>query len=235
MEHRLYFGNIPFSQTEDDVRALFQACGKITELKIIKRSNISQGYGFITFEDKESVDEALKKNGHEVGGRTMKVNFAEKKTPDSGFGIGTETNRLFVKNIPQDTTEENIKEAFASYGKVTQVKFIHDHASGMRRGFGFVDLETHEQAKAALNMHDSTALGPDPLIVKPARNKESTGFHQWQNQQRGFYHPYQPYQQSYQGFNNSWQQTPFHRSMPYYNNTYGGHYQHSFNQNPSQW
>lgn len=187
MENRLYFGNIPFDKTEDDVQKLFQECGQITELKIIRRDHVSQGYGFITFSTKEAVDAALQKNGQEVGGRSMKVNYAAKRDPTVA-GAPADTNRLFVKGLLPETTEENIKEAFAAHGVVTAVKFIKDHNTGESRGFAFVDFETQQQAQAALAMHDSKALGPTPLVVKVARDKKQQmmGFNRM-----GGYSPYQ--------------------------------------------
>lgn len=213
MENRLYFGNIPFDKTEDDVQNLFQECGEIAELKIIRREHVSQGYGFITFKTKEAIDNALKKNGQEVGGRSMKVNYAAKREPNA-TGAAADTNRLFVKNLPPETTEDSIKEAFATHGVVTAVKFIKDHNTGASRGFAFVDFETHQQAQSALNMNDSKALGQTPLVVKIARDKKQQIF--WQGgPQRGFA-PYNfnqgqmgyfnPGGQQFGGYNQRWQQ-----------------------------
>jgi len=186
MENRLYFGNIPFDKTEDDVQKLFQECGQITELKIIRRDHVSQGYGFITFSTKEAVDAALQKNGQEVGGRSMKVNYAAKRDPTVA-GAPADTNRLFVKGLLPETTEENIREAFAAHGVVTAVKFIKDHNTGASRGFAFVDFETQEQAAASLAMNESKALGPTPLVVKIARDKKQFNM----MGQRGGFAPYQ--------------------------------------------
>lgn len=202
-QQRLYFGNIPFTKTEDDVRNLFSDCGTITDLKIIKRQEVSQGYGFITFDSTEAVTEALKKNGQSVDGRPMKVNSAYKKDPNTGQ---KQTNRLFVKNIPKTATEEQIRAAFSAHGTVTQVRIKKDYNTGESRGFAFIDLQTHDEAKAALALNSSQVLGGEPLVVNFAREQVPNQFGMGPGGPQGFGHMdrYAPYggfpQQQYGGY-----------------------------------
>lgn len=64
--HQLFLGNLPHSATEDDLRELFSRFGPIADLRIHSKSTIKgslgvrvPNYGFITFEDLQSVDKCL--------------------------------------------------------------------------------------------------------------------------------------------------------------------------------
>jgi RNA recognition motif-containing protein len=80
----LYVGNMAYSTTESDIRALFEPYGPIAEVRIIG----DKGFGFVEIpEDKmQAAIDAV--NGKEVGGRTLTVNEARPKTERSGGGGG---------------------------------------------------------------------------------------------------------------------------------------------------
>ena len=72
----LYVGNLTYSASEEEVRALFEPFGPITEIRIIG----NKGFGFVDIpeENMESAIEAV--NGKELGGRTLTVNEARPRT-----------------------------------------------------------------------------------------------------------------------------------------------------------
>lgn len=57
---------------------------------------------------------------------------------------------IYIGNLAPDTTEDEVKEAFAAFGDVASVKIIRDGATGESRGFGFVEMPNEEQAQAAV-------------------------------------------------------------------------------------
>jgi RNA recognition motif-containing protein len=61
--------------------------------------------------------------------------------------------KLFVGNLPQDATEESVRELFAKYGTVRSVSVASDIFTGRCKGFGFIEMEGHEAraAQAALD------------------------------------------------------------------------------------
>jgi len=91
----------------------------------------------------------------------------------------TENNkRLFVGGIAYATSEEAITEAFAQAGTVVSARIIKDRETGRSKGFGFVEMETPEQAEAAIDMWNGKDLDGRELIVNIARAEErrpSTG------------------------------------------------------------
>lgn len=80
----LYVGNMPYSATEDQLRALFDPFGPIAEIRIIG----DKGFGFVEIpeENMEAAIEAT--NGQDLGGRALTVNEARPKTERSGGGGG---------------------------------------------------------------------------------------------------------------------------------------------------
>jgi len=57
--------------------------------------------------------------------------------------------KLFVGNLSWKATEESLKPVFEAFGKVVSVKIITDH-TGRSKGFGFVEMETADEAAAAI-------------------------------------------------------------------------------------
>ncbi|HPC06745.1 MAG TPA: RNA-binding protein, partial [Anaerolineaceae bacterium] len=79
MEVKLYVGNLSYSTTEDELRALFSQSGTVTDVAIIKDrdSGRSKGFAFVTMASQAEAEQAIKAlNGTSVGERELKVNPA---------------------------------------------------------------------------------------------------------------------------------------------------------------
>ncbi len=83
--------------------------------------------------------------------------------------------RLFVGNLPYDVTEEELKQFFASAGRVGQVFIPVDRETGKRRGFAFVEFEDRAAAEVAVRLGNNQMLRGRPVSVNEARPKESGG------------------------------------------------------------
>lgn len=81
-------------------------------------------------------------------------------------------NKLFVGNISWDATDDSLKELFASVGTVVEAKIITDKFSGRSKGFGFVTMETEEEATAAVEQLNGKELDGRAINVDLARPKE---------------------------------------------------------------
>lgn len=78
---------------------------------------------------------------------------------------------IYIGNLTPDTTEDEVKEAFAPFGDVASVKIIRDGATGESRGFGFVEMPNEEQAKTAINDMNGKELKGNALHVELGRSK----------------------------------------------------------------
>ena len=77
--------------------------------------------------------------------------------------------KLYVGGLPYETTEEQLQQLFQEHGTVVSVKIIIDPVSQRSKGFGFVEMETEEQAKGAMDAMQDAELGGRTLKVQDAR------------------------------------------------------------------
>lgn len=78
---------------------------------------------------------------------------------------------IFVGNLSRDVTEEDLREAFGAFGKVTRISILKDKFTGEPRGFGFVEMESKEEGQAAINDLNGKDLKGRRLTVNEARPK----------------------------------------------------------------
>jgi RNA recognition motif-containing protein len=86
---KLYVGNLPFSATEDQVRTLFAAHGTVDKVSLVndRETGRPRGFGFVEMPKADAARAIQALNGHDMGGRPLKVNEAQDK-PRSGGGGG---------------------------------------------------------------------------------------------------------------------------------------------------
>jgi len=77
--------------------------------------------------------------------------------------------KLFVGGINFKTTEDDLKEAFAQAGTVESAVIITERDTGRSKGFGFVEMSSEDEAKAAIDMWDQKELDGRTLTVNEAR------------------------------------------------------------------
>jgi cold-inducible RNA-binding protein len=82
------------------------------------------------------------------------------------------SNKLFVGNLSFDTTENDLQDAFAAHGTVTETNMMMDRATGRPRGFGFVTMSSPEEAQKAISALNGAQLGGRALTVNVARPRE---------------------------------------------------------------
>ncbi len=86
--NKVFVGNLSWNTKEEDLRRLFESCGKIKSLKIItdRETNRSRGFAFVEFETIDATNAAIALNGSNVDGRVIKVNEAIEKDRNSNYG-----------------------------------------------------------------------------------------------------------------------------------------------------
>jgi RNA recognition motif-containing protein len=84
--------------------------------------------------------------------------------------------KLYVGNIPYETTEEALRTAFGADGRqVTEVSIITDRMTGRPRGFAFVQMASESDAQAAISALDGHELNGRTLKVSEARERMGGG------------------------------------------------------------
>jgi cold-inducible RNA-binding protein len=82
------------------------------------------------------------------------------------------SSKLFVGNLSFDTTENDLNDAFAAHGTVTETNLMMDRATGRPRGFGFITMGTPEEAQKAIAALNGSQLGGRALTVNVAKPRE---------------------------------------------------------------
>ncbi len=82
------------------------------------------------------------------------------------------SNKLFVGNLSFQTTENELQDAFAAYGTVTEANLMMDRMTNRPRGFGFVTMSTPEEAQNAIAGLNGKDFGGRALTVNIARPRE---------------------------------------------------------------
>lgn len=76
---------------------------------------------------------------------------------------------IYIGNLSQEVTDDDLREAFESYGTITSAKVIKDRFSGESRGFGFVEMPDKQDAMSAMESLNGADLKGKKIMVSEAK------------------------------------------------------------------
>ena len=76
---------------------------------------------------------------------------------------------IYVGNLSPEVSEDELRQAFESFGQIASVNIIKDRYTGQPRGFGFIEMSVDTEAQAAIDGLDGTPLKEQKLTVSKAR------------------------------------------------------------------
>ncbi len=79
------------------------------------------------------------------------------------------SSKLYVRNLPDSATEQDLSVKFAVYGTVISVKLITNRDTGQSRGFGFIEMMSEAEAQAAIDSLNGTDNDGRPMKVDEAK------------------------------------------------------------------
>lgn len=181
----VYIKNFGVEMTEEELRAVCEAYGKILSLKIMTdMEGNSRGFGFVSFESHERAMQCVEDlNGKEHGGRQLFAGRAQKKSERSAElrarfeALRQErSNRfqgvnLYIKNLDDDIDDDRLRKEFARFGNITSAKVMRNDKE-VSRGFGFVCFSSQEEATKAVTEMNNRIISVKPLYVALAQRKE---------------------------------------------------------------
>jgi RNA recognition motif-containing protein len=86
------------------------------------------------------------------------------------------STKLYVGNLPYETTESDLQTLFEGAGQVSTVNLIRDRATGQARGFAFVEMNDVEGARKAISELDKHQYGGRSLTVNEAKPTDISTF-----------------------------------------------------------
>ena len=78
---------------------------------------------------------------------------------------------MYVSNLSFHTGVDDLRKLFEQFGSVSSAKVINDRETGRSRGFGFVEMESDAEAKAAITALNNKEVEGRPMSVSVAREK----------------------------------------------------------------
>jgi cold-inducible RNA-binding protein len=81
-------------------------------------------------------------------------------------------NKLFIGSLAWTTTDDSLRDFFATVGTVTSANVIVDRDTNRSKGFGFVEMSTDEEAKKAIDELNGKELDGRAIVVNEARPRE---------------------------------------------------------------
>eukprot|EP00826_Nyctotherus_ovalis_P028641 TRINITY_DN225_c0_g1_i22.p1 TRINITY_DN225_c0_g1~~TRINITY_DN225_c0_g1_i22.p1 ORF type:complete len:421 (-),score=122.62 TRINITY_DN225_c0_g1_i22:478-1740(-) len=187
--NNLFVKNVPRKFTDKDLIGLFKPHGEIVSAVVIKESPDAlenKGFGFVCFknaEDAKNAEEKLKNLSIEGQNlficRALPKEERRKQLREERLKAFRDCN-LYVKELPEDVTDEKLKAAFEVFGKVVSARVMLERRQNLEtgdtemksRGFGFVCFNDKQEASAALMAASSQPILGRSLYVVIAEKKE---------------------------------------------------------------
>lgn len=80
--------------------------------------------------------------------------------------------KLYVGNLAFSVTDDELMQAFTSFGNIASARVVMDRMTGRSKGFGFVEIEDDGQADEAINKMNGQTIGGRPVRVSEAKPQE---------------------------------------------------------------
>ncbi|CAH8331614.1 unnamed protein product [Eruca vesicaria subsp. sativa] len=151
----------------------FSSFGTILSCKVaMDVTGKSRGYGFVQYEKEETAQAAIDKlNGMLLNDKQVYVGpFVRRQDRTRESGTVPRFTNVYVKNLPKEITDDELKKTFRKYGEISSAVVVKDE-SGNSRCFGFVNFESPEAAAVAVEKMNGISLGEDVLYVGRAQKK----------------------------------------------------------------
>jgi polyadenylate-binding protein len=189
-----YVKNIPPKWTDEMLRKEFEPFGTVSSAVIMKDNHASdenRGFGFVNYEESDAAHaavEALNGKTYDSGvegqppmelyvGRAQKRSERERELRNKFEQLKMErVNKyqgvnLYVKNLDDQLTDEELRDAFACCGNITSSRVMRD-PQNHSKGFGFVCFNTPEEAQKAVTEMNGKLIAGKPVYVALAQRKD---------------------------------------------------------------
>ncbi|OBZ85918.1 Polyadenylate-binding protein, cytoplasmic and nuclear [Choanephora cucurbitarum] len=171
----------------------FSQWGNVVSCRIIRNPNATRGYGYVNYDTFNAAERAIQHvNGSILFGREIsashQVSRSEKENSEdpsrqhrsqsqqpqqprsSSPSSQTKFTNIYVKNLAPEVTEDELRDLFASFGRVSSLLIQRDDQQ-CSKGFGFVNFENPDHAEQAMTQLHDTELYGKKLFVSRAQKK----------------------------------------------------------------
>ncbi|MCD7455490.1 hypothetical protein HAX54_028332 [Datura stramonium] len=168
----VFIKNLDSSIDNKALQDTFSAFGTVLSCKVaVDHNGQSKGYGFVQFDQDEAAQKAINRlNGMLINDKQVYVGYFIRGQERSRANASDKFTNVYVKNLPETTSDEDLKKLFEKYGTITSALVMTD-ANGKSRCFGFVNFETSDAAASAVEKLNGSYLNEKVLYVGKAQKK----------------------------------------------------------------
>jgi len=162
---KLFVGGLSADTNEKDLTEYFSKYGAVESVVLKKDPNTqrSRGFGFVTFQNENSLNEAAAVTAHLIKGK--KINPRKAKV---------QTSKLFVGGLKDEISDDDIKNHFSQFGTIADAELPYDKNTKKRKGFCFIVYEGEKTAFEVIKKGKQTISGVQ-VDVKKAIPLEQQG------------------------------------------------------------
>ncbi|XP_044475277.1 polyadenylate-binding protein 2-like [Mangifera indica] len=168
----IFIKNLDKTIDQKALHDTFSSFGNILSCKIATdASGQSKGYGFVQFDTEAAAQSAIDKlNGMLINDKQVYVGHFLRKHERDGTSSKTKFNNVYVKNLSETTTDEDLNEVFGEYGTITSAVVMRD-GDGKSKCFGFVNFENADDAANAVDALNGKKFDDKEWYVGKAQKK----------------------------------------------------------------
>ncbi|XP_055343626.1 RNA-binding protein Musashi homolog 2-like [Paramacrobiotus metropolitanus] len=155
---KMFVGGLNWLTSSDSLKDYFSRFGPVKECVIMKTplTRKSRGFGFVTFVDPADVNKVLQMAHHEVDGKKIDPKVAVPRRSPAGATktpVVTRTKKAFIGGLPANTTPDDLRSYFSTFGTVEDAVLMIDKNTRRHRGFGFVHFASEETVDKVCDIH----------------------------------------------------------------------------------
>lgn len=168
----LYVGDLAPDVIESKLFDIFNSVGPVASIRVCRDSMLkrSLGYAYVNFHTQPDALRALNTlNYTDIQGRPCRIMWSQRDPSLRKSGLGN----VFVKNIHPEILHKELQEAFSVFGNILSCKVAVDAADGKSKGYGYVQFESEEAAKSAIEKLNGQELKGQAVEVKAFQKKSS--------------------------------------------------------------
>eukprot|EP01059_Diplonema_ambulator_P023901 TRINITY_DN3954_c1_g1_i1.p1 TRINITY_DN3954_c1_g1~~TRINITY_DN3954_c1_g1_i1.p1 ORF type:complete len:525 (+),score=145.23 TRINITY_DN3954_c1_g1_i1:174-1748(+) len=187
----LFLRHLPPNMLENELEMLLAPHGRLKRLTVWKdhETRQSKGFGMAEFEHTDSAMSAMKDlQGRELGmgGLPLEIEYHHgKRRRDGTPDIGAPCTNLYVRGLPLNMTEDQLREVLSQFGEILRLTIWKDQF-GRSKGFGMCEFKSSDQARLALDSLKGKSLDHAQQLhveVNPPKPPVNINTNQYQAQQ----------------------------------------------------
>lgn len=182
-KHRLFIGNVPRSWGEEDLRKVVTEVGPgvtaVELVKDVKNTSNNRGFAFVDYHNHACAEYSRQKMmsaTFKLGDNAPTVSWADPKNADSS--AASQVKAVYVKNLPKNVTQDQLKKQFEHHGKITKVVLPPAKSGQEKSRIGFVHFSERSSAMKALKNTEKYELDGQVLecsLAKPQADQKAGG------------------------------------------------------------